>query len=299
MNQEPIHYLQAYIGQLDGVRDEDDVYRALSDWHFATRNALVQAMHGLNAELGLQGAYRLQAHMATTAIGRLSGEIVVISANPGYSAKKNPLEDAHRSRHPDANRNLCRQFFARYQCVCRGRSPYWTAVMRFLEFYWNDGVKEAPVHRWARAARQDELGGIDLLPFHSNGDNITRHLHGVHVQPLLREVAQATLAMALRLAPRFLLVASPAGHELISDLLGPGREAGPLAQIPIVPAPLPPELAARRPYSLVKAWNANVNPARTTTIVSLPYQIFSGSLIHSQIGYSHADYAELLRALNH
>lgn len=297
MNQSTLEYLDAYIEQLNGVTRQQQVYGTLSDWHVQTREALVHAVDDLNTWLSLTGPMLLQAHVATTAIGRLDGEIVIISANPGYSAAKNALEDTYRSHSMGTNADFCRRFFAEYRNVCGGSSPYWTRVMRFLDIYQSRGYQADPRLLWARTSDSDVLGGLDLLPFHSTKDGVTPHLCGPNTKAKLREVAAASLAMALRLAPKFLLVTSRPGHDLMCDLMEHRQASNPLRTAIIEPIVLPEPLVKNAPYHLIRAWKVCMRPEASTMIVSIPYQIFSGALRAARVGYSHLHFAAILRTL--
>ncbi len=297
MNQNTIDYLNAYIGELNAIADQDQVYSTLSHWHLATRQQLTQAIGDLNTFLGLSNNQVLRSHVATTAVGQLRGDVVVISANPGYSPTVNLIEDGYRSHSDENNATFCRNFFHEYPLRCGTRSRYWTAVMRLLEAYREEPRLEATSELWARTSQADALGGLDLLPFHSTSDGITPHLFGTLMQPLLREVASASLAMAIRLSPKFILVASRPGHQLMSDLLTQGDGRGPLGPIDIATVPLPAALAADLPYALIQAWEVSAIAGSTTTVVSIPYQIFSGRLNRKQVGYSPVQFAALLRTL--
>lgn len=304
MKQTTIGYLQRYIDQLNQVTSQDQVHGQLADWHFATRPELAAAMQDLNASLGLQGAYQLRPHIATTAIGRLDREIVVVSANPGYSDRpvagnpgkqsKNAMEDAYRSASKEQNAGFCRHFFGRYREVAGGSSPYWTRVMGFLEVYrlgHVPAVRPASRELWRNTAQAGVLGGLDLLPFHSTSDAITPHLHGARAEPKLRDVAVATLAMALRLKPKMILVSSGPGQQLMSELMSQADVNGPLGQFAIESCPVNEEAA---PYDRLRAWKVD---GGATLVVTFPYQIFSGSFNAQRSKYTHTGFVKALRKL--
>lgn len=303
MNKRTIDYLNRYIAELAKVSHQEQVYGTLSDWHVTTKPDLVLAVKDINTQFRLAGATQLQEHIATTAIGRLDGDMVIVSANPGYSdkpvagnpgrASKNAMEDAYRSQSREHNAAFCREFFANYEHVCGGSSPYWTKVMRFLEVY--HGRQRVADRRqlWAATSEAAVLGGLDLLPMHSTRDAITPHLHGPNAEPLLRKVALAALGMALRLSPKFLLITSSSGQMLMTDLLEGRDTSGLLAQATITPC----QLDAVPPYNLIRVWDVSMKPGHITTIVTFPYQVFSGAFIGSNVGYNHADFASALKKL--
>lgn len=301
MNNDTLRYLADYIEQLDRIDTPAQVYEDLSDWHFENKARLVAATIDINAALGLAGRFKLQPHMATTAIGRLDGDMVVISANPGFSPKPiarapgrmsaNALEDAYRSDSKAQNSAFCADFFSQYPPVCYSYSPYWRMVMRLQEMYAGQNPADTTPALWQNMAANPVVGGIDLLPFHSTGDGITCFLFGRNAQPLLREVAMATLAMAVRLAPRFLLVTSPAGQKLLQQLMDTPEMAKRLPRRVVLAKD--PQAAA--PYDRITAWHA-VTLAGSTIIVSFPYQIFSGTMRAHQIHYQPAEFVKHLQA---
>lgn len=294
MHQKTAQYLEDYIGALDAISHQDRVYSELSDWHFKTKPGLISAVSELNDELGLTDRYQLRPHIATTAIGRLDRELIVMSANPGYSARpmmgnperqsKSALEDSHRSANTLQNAEFCRHFFEKYPTVSGGSSPYWTKVMRLLTCYQGgeNHVPHSRIRLWEMTAQADILGGIDLLPFHSTSDGVTRRLYGKGSHRQLRNVALATLRMALRLSPKRILVTSRPGHELITDLIEALEQ--PLTRQEIK--------HGHSLYAQTRSWKIN---SGRTTIISFPYQIFSGSFRHKQAGYTHTAFAEVLR----
>lgn len=308
LNHSTTNYLALYVDQLNMVPQPHLVHGQLSDWHFMTRPDLDLAVTDLNASLGLAGPYALQPHIATTAAGRLDGRFVIVSANPGFSDRplvrnperrsKNAMENGWRSADREQNTGFCRHFFGTYRQVCGGSSPYWTRVMRFLQVY-NGTVGLSPAasgpELWDRAATDDELGGVDLLPFHSTSDGVTPYLYGPRAVRELREVALATLAMALRHRPEFLLVTSYPGQILICDLMDElvKRPHGshPPGATDIVPCPVS---AGHGLWDRIRAWTVN---GGATTVVTFPYQIFSGSFPATKVGYSHAGFAAALRRL--
>ena len=292
MNDATIDYLDRYIQELDRVQKEEDVYSRLSDWHVATRQDLAAAVEDINRSLRLKDKYLLQAHIATTAIGKLSGGIVVVSANPGFSAGPNALEDAYRCRGTQENRAFCEHFFSEYPRECGAYSPYWRMVMRLHEFY--AGEAPAPDTRalWEQMAASPAIGGIDLLPFHSTKDGITRFLMGPRADPHLRRVAVAALAMAIRLSPKALLITSRPGQSLIASLLANRDPHGPQFEV----RALAPDPAWPAPWHLIQAWDVAL-PGGKTKIVSFPYQVFSGSFRARQFGYEARGFADRIRGL--
>jgi hypothetical protein len=165
--------------------------------------------------------------------------------------------------------------------------------MRFLEAYRGEERAASTEALWAKTYAGAALGGLDLLPLHSRRDGITRHLHGPNADPLLRKVALATLAMALRLAPRFLLITSGPGQALMTELIEQKDESGPLAQANIVAR----RIDAPAPYDRIRAWDVSMQGGATTTIVSYPYQKFSGAFVAAQVGHDALEFASVLRKL--
>ena len=302
MNLNTQGYLIRYIDQLNDVSSQEQVYSKLSNWHFATKTESIEATQDLNGCLRLVDLYQLSPHIATTAIGQLD-EIVIVSANPGYSNKpvkthprklsKNALEDAYRSFSKEQNADFCRNFFHCYRDICCGSSPYWTKVINLLELYGRARREVLPAQKVNVKPITQAFGGLDLLPFHSTKDGITRHLMGKNAVPLLRQVALATLAMALRLAPKLLIITSRSGQQLMHELLERTQESPALAGAIVEEM----HLEAQYPYNLVRAWNVSLQPGQSTTIVTFPYQIFSGSFRGHLFNYKPETFASVLQDL--
>ena len=270
-------YLDEFLQQISTSRTDEDVLGRLSRWQFERRGDQVNAIDTLNAQLGYGQTddRRLQpSHLPTTAIGRLDG-LVVVSANPGYNADRNGLENALRSTSADGNEAFCKDFFSRYPEVVNSTSKYWTWVLGLWKeaFLEPDDPRHAVRGRalWALAHREQwPVGGIDLIPFNSSKDGITARLHELQDGRWL-QLAKATLLMACRIrsgaAPghpskrRIVLVASSRGDAMVREVASEGG---------LQPVEMPPDWHAALRMSVWRALPSVESP--DTLVLSLPFQ---------------------------
>lgn len=235
-------YIDEYVDRLRRIRSERDIYEDLARWQEEQFPEYQRgAINGINTALGLSGPELLRAdHLPTTAIGSLRG-LVVVSANPGHHELFNLRENA--ARLSGGNGDFCRRLFQRYpECVSKRRGAtdgvafrpekdgrtirYWTYAMGLWSLAFGDaaslGLKG--YERWKAAVDgQWALGGIDLVPFHSNRDGVTARLGRTEAAQLTK-IAIETLKMVVALPAerrsgdsmhtRIVLVSSKHGAKL-------------------------------------------------------------------------------------
>lgn len=240
-------YIDEYVDRLRSIRSEREIYEDLARWQeeqFPEQQR--GAVNGINTALGLSGPELLQAdHLPTTAIGSLRG-LVVVSANPGHHDVFNLRENA--ARLSGGNGDFCRQFFQRYpECVSKRRDArdgvafrpekdgrtirYWTYAMGLWSLAFGDAADLGlrGYERWKAAVDgQWALGGVDLLPFHSNRDGVTARLGRTEAAQLTK-IAIETLKMVVALPverrsgdsmhTRIVLVSSKHGAKLVEALV--------------------------------------------------------------------------------
>lgn len=260
----------------------------LPAWQTNTYPELRDVLPDLNDSLRLAAEGCFQDQIATTSVGDLS-QLVVIAANPGWDARRNPREHEQRLVSPANNLRFVNQFFSAYPSMTQGTTGWWTKVLRLQGRIADDeeGNRLKGSKLWAHAHQQGwKLGGLDLIPFHSRRDHITPLLsrpNGLAAEKL-RRIATETLRMTLRIGPRVMLVASKVGAELIRSL---AKDIPELKSKP----------AERRLAENTSLWRdiELYRPQKEgTTIISFPGQVFSGSY-HIPDGHSTNDLAELLR----
>lgn len=191
------------------------------------QEVLSQSLLGKNPTDGFTEPQWLRHdHLPTTAVGSFKG-VVLVAANPHYSAKRNALEIAFREQSEQNNRQFCERFFTVWAEHLLG-VKWWCNAIEFAYQVMVGESDDPDVHALIDWAARDKLvGGVDLVPFHSTADQIT---HGLRTQPkagargealriALRGAALETLRMTvLRLQPRVVLVASRSGAFLASQL---------------------------------------------------------------------------------
>jgi hypothetical protein len=241
--QEAINYLGDYVERLRAVNRADDLWNDLLPWqhkqHFqvSTPHGLrgqhvqrvisrqlqkMQREHSVEQFETWQRRWLRYDHLPTTAVGGFRG-IVVVAANPGYAQKNNEREMAWRST-IDGNTAFCRDLFTKHAQHADGLG-WWVRVTRFAHMA-IEGV-EAPnevrtypqLWKWAD---QGGVAGIDLIPFHSQSDELTGEVrsgrHRTGLSRSLYDVSHATLQMACRLQPKAILVVSRSGAFMAEDM---------------------------------------------------------------------------------
>ncbi|WP_374595200.1 hypothetical protein [Aquabacterium sp.] len=267
-----MHYLDQYVTQLGDVRGEGDIYGRLSNWQYqAFRDgSQCDALARLNEAFGFKAdnPFVLQPnHLPTTAVGRLDG-LVIVSANPGFRPTANKVEHCVREKSPVSNADFCRNIFDVYPKHI-GTIRYWTYALRMWAMHFTAHRQHLRSrHLWSSAHdEQWEIGGIDLLPFHSSRDGITPLLFTPSGE-ILKRVAKQTLAMvcsmpqcadpARRMYRRVVLVSSKAGARLVNEL----RDEK--------------VLQMRSQCFGPPDWKMQLLEGRAgSTVISLPYQVFS------------------------
>lgn len=224
-----LDFLLDYVSCLHGIASSSEAYRDLGCWQdFAAKQWRVLCPQA-NSVLQLTGDFRLRDHIPTTSVGRLDGWVLVAS-NPGWSENSNAAENRFRTTSAFQDAIFTRHFFDVYPQVTGTTNRTWSRLLRLKaqEMSRPAGQDLRGKRLWSQASTEDwNVGGIDLIPFHSKRDGITpllldaQVLNGQRgaVVTALREVALATLKMAIRLRPSRLLVASAAGRELLDDLV--------------------------------------------------------------------------------
>lgn len=282
-------YLADYVRALDEVGSQADLYGALLSWQWSRRADLEDVVSDLNNSCGLEGPGKFLIHPPTTAVGSLAG-IVVVAANPGWDARRNPLERAYRSASREQNRALSESLFIRYPLVTGGTSGWWTKVLKLGVTAYGDraALELSGRELWSHVHSSGyPIGGVDLVPFHSSKDHITRRLLAVHPIPaigVLRDVAVSTLRMALRLKPKLLLVASPAGSKLIASLAQPSREN--ILELDGVRS----DCLEGGPWDLVRFYRDQ----QGVRVLTFPQQIFSMSW-RAPAGFAPETFASIVR----
>lgn len=282
-------YLQEYADLLDSVQIEEDVYGRIMSWQWAQwprRQAEVVA--DLNNSLGLKGLHQLRPdHLPTTAVGRLNG-LVFVSANPGYGAG-NGAEQDFRVLNAESNRRFCEQMFEELPSKTRTTAPYWTSALGVARYAFDPSGE--PLHglsRWKAAVKQCwQIGGADLIPFHSSRDGILPNLDRPGFESL-RRVALATLAMICRLpgastSPgvvprRLVVVASPTGARFVQQMTTEGCLK---AQ---------PYLEASAPWDRLRLYQG----PNGTRVLTIPNQVLCGG---RPAGFRAADFGQRITHL--
>lgn len=213
-------YLDEYRYELGRVKSQGDVYGQLMSWQWSQRANLPAVLRDLNKCCSLTGDGAFLDHPPTTAVGNLSG-IVVVAANPGWDKRKNPLEKTFRETSHECNRSLPESIFTLYPQVTHGTSGWWSKALKVCAGAYSDPVAPKLIGKalWSHIhAEGHAIGGVDLIPFHSTKDHITSKLilHGTNLAiQELRKIALATMDMAMRLQPKLLLIVSRTGSKLL------------------------------------------------------------------------------------
>lgn len=225
-------YLQEYAAKLDAVGSVDDLWTKVLPWqhdeHFQHPKRGQHVQRFISRELqkmphddeaGRPENFKRQwlryDHLPTTAVGGFNG-LVVVAANPGYSQKSNDKEMGWRKDH-DGNVEFCRDLFSKHAMHVSGIA-WWMRVARFAftAMTGEDAVeRKQPYSRLLQWAQQGHVGAVDLIPFHSQSDELTGLVRSgrndAGLAGSLYQVSRSTLAMVMRLRPKVVLVTSRSG----------------------------------------------------------------------------------------
>ena len=260
-------FLDSYLAVLRSVHTAAHARERLPKWQFESYPELRAVLPNLNRSLGLSGDGAFLNHIATSVVGDLSG-FAVMSANPGWDARRNPREHSGRIASASENHRLVNEFFSAYPEMAKGTSGWWTKVLKMHDRTRLSGEEGLRGRALWRLAREWHVGGVDLVPFHSRRDHVTPLLLNPtsEASQMLRSIALETLGMTLRVGPRVLLVASRTGAVLVKSL------AQGMPQIFQGSESLPPSCTDL--WQTVEVYQTK--PAGTMVVV-FPGQIFSGS----------------------
>ena len=137
------------------------------------------AQEEINQALRLKGDVTLQAgHPPTVVVGGTKG-ILIIAANPGFNDELNAKEAIFRQTE-NGNEEFCSQFFTHKFREHVKKIPWWISVSKFAQAAYADQVHDDSLD-WAATGL---VGAIDLVPFHSKKDGITRKLYSTSPQGL-------------------------------------------------------------------------------------------------------------------
>ncbi len=225
-----IEYLEAYSRELDSVHTVHRLYGHILNWQ-RDQNALgVEAQKEINHTFfrNPKGVTLRLRHEnpPTTSVGGFNG-IVAIAANPGYDETANAHEIAFREA-PEGNRNFCESFFGEAGHLTK-KMRWWKPMAHFCRAALL-GEGDGPLALdalWSWAAASGCIGSVDLVPFHSQGDGVTRlietkpslHTDSANLKRALRNAGKSTFQMVLRLQPRVVFVASAAGAQIAEEVL--------------------------------------------------------------------------------
>jgi hypothetical protein len=222
-----IEYLTDYRTQLrELVKTPADLFEPLIYWQLRTAMVASQAQAALNAMFfptPHNPSRLIGHHPLTTAVGGLEG-IVVIAANPGYSADGNVEELAFRAT-PGGNIDFCRSFFDAAADITKN-IQWWRSVVKFAHKAATGEEVDDVNQLWAWANDSGLVGSVDLIPFHSSNDGITGLIessqpqHDREMRDALRLTASEALKMVLRLRPKVVIIVSDAGRHLADEILG-------------------------------------------------------------------------------
>lgn len=212
-------FLLNLTAKIRELSSEDDL-RDLYEWIWHQQASAGQAAHAINRELSLSGSFALKPDLPVLSAGSRRG-LLVLAANPGWSADLNAREDAYCRTSPRHYQDLLLNFFERHPQVVGERVRWWNQPLSFIRLL-RDGLRRfghvrGAQQRWQRAHESRLIGGWELFPFHSESDGITQRICGAH---WLHDLVHESLRAALRFAPEVLFIASKAGWRLVrQDLL--------------------------------------------------------------------------------
>ena len=127
------------------------------------------------------------------------------------------------------NRAFCEGFFTAAASTLSQGLGWWQDVVRFafraMTGRAADGRTLDELWRWATTERA--VAAVDLVPFHSAKDGITRLIEAkparngprAELRSALRHSAQEAFKMVLHLGPKVVLVASRAGTRIVEDVM--------------------------------------------------------------------------------
>ena len=224
MNPSTLAYFSDYELQLGMIKSPNQVYANMASWIWSNRGRAAGVANDVNNSLNLKGRHAFQAHIPTLAVGHVE-EMVIVSANPGYSSISNQAENTYRSSSIGNNEQFCSDFFNTYPMVTSKRSMWWTKALGFAHLIQMHTLQPDTRLRWAWAqnrplAAKGGISGVanfDLIPLHSTSDGFRLMSGSSPANSLLRSIAVATLRMIVNLnpAPRLIFIASSAGMNLL------------------------------------------------------------------------------------
>ena len=227
-----MRYLEKYKTELEGVCVDNDIYTGPVNWQYRAfyDGSQKEALDYLNSSFSFDNCspYRLRDdHLPTIAVGRLDG-LLIVSANPGFKPGANEKEHRIRASRADINVDFCRYIFDQYPRHI-GTVRYWTYALRMWAMHFAKQHQHLRSQElWKKAHEEQwEIGGIDLLPFHSSRDGVTRLMFQTE-RAMLKQVAKQTLKTVCSmpvsksttnyLRRRVVLVSSKAGARLVEEL---------------------------------------------------------------------------------
>jgi hypothetical protein len=234
-----VKYLRDYRAELTKVanklgskvnqeeRKANILYDAILHWQ-SKRTDCRDAQDEINQVCSLSGTRELKSdHPPTTAIGSF-GNLVVIAANPHYHEGRNEKEITYREVQ-GKNMEWCRDFFTTAKEHTKDLT-WWISVVKFAHIALEGRKCKQPEDLWDWASREF-VGAVDLVPFHSSADGVTKLIEckpsnksreknpdAACIRDELRETAIETLKMVLAFKPRVLIVASKPGFNIASKI---------------------------------------------------------------------------------
>lgn len=201
-------------------------HQEVARWHCRTRQRAWNAMVDLNTRLppGENDKFVLRDHVLTSGVGSLNGGFLLLTANPGHSGEPTNRGEVQLRESEQQNVSFGAEFFSVFPLhVQRGMTHGWwrrvlRVVRRFYEPQWNG--QHTPQERWAWANGHGGIGCVDLFPFHSPADGLSRCVlqngQAPEARAALLRIADTTLDMAIRARPKVLFIASLVGANLVT-----------------------------------------------------------------------------------
>lgn len=218
---------KGYLGALQRVNAQTG-YRPVHDYFLRRRPEVARLATRLNEEASLtKPEQRFQPDLPLLGLGSWKG-VVLVSANPGWRERsvdpRNHLEEEFRSSSAAACHAFAEDFFEVHHRpdVLGKKLRFWSRPIALLELLgWanvrraagleGDGPPQSTVERWRLAHEARLLGGWELLPWHSQADGFSLRTTG----GLFRRLCEESLQAAIRIQPKYLVVASKAGYDLM------------------------------------------------------------------------------------
>ncbi|MDM0108486.1 hypothetical protein QTH97_26290 [Variovorax sp. J22R24] len=275
MNEATQQFFNDYVRRLDALQGWNDVNTQLADWHFQQKDEQVIApvVDDINACLNWENhRNRFRDHVLTTLVGQPGNGLLFVSANPGWNERANNVESAFRANQAN-NQQFGSDFFHVFHQLGL-KNNWWSRAILLAHLVYTGGEAEIPAGlRWNWAQEGHAIGNLDLLPFHSTGDQFGT-LRGPGVRAALRDVARSTLQTALRLTPmpRLIFVASALGAPIADALC---------VELGMVHVPGPDD--APQPFAQL---NRYVHLETGARVMTFPYQTFAGNAaIYLPVGF--------------